>query len=587
MKRVRLLSLVLAVLYLMGLMASCNQIGENTDSPAAETEASLLPTAGQAAAGQGTPGQPTDGEPASTSPEAIGGVGPTASSLYDGLYAYTLPLTTEEVSFTYFCTMSPMWASYMDSYDDNDSVLALKEMTGASISYQAYIPENAQIQFALMVASGEYADFIKGGIDMYTGGMDAAVDDDIFIDLSRYLDMCPNYSYLLNADPSFKRDLITDGGNLSGFLAYKEASIVGAKTSGAAIRGDWLNTLGLDVPTTYDELHDVLTAFKNELGVSYPMTVSSYMDDRWSKSLSSGFDTNAFFTMSPGLSVPIYVKDGEVKFSMMEDSYLEYLTLICTWYSEGLINENIESITNETTYADDVYNGRTGYFTDQIDRLELLGASCVDEGAYFVMTPAMRKTAGQTLHFNSTGYNPADSTQITTACSNIELACKWFDFHYGEECSMLSMYGVNGLTYTYGADGEPKYTDLIVNNPDFSEMVAKAMFVLPDEVAYITINTAISTYTEAQRDAFAVINSGNSDSEYVYPSGATMMIGEDERFRALFGDIGTYIQENVIKFVKGDRPLSEYDDFKAQLKDIGIDECISLYQAAYDRYLLR
>ena len=39
------------------------------------------------------------------------------------------------------------------------------------------------------------------------------------------------------------------------------------------IRKDFLDTLGLDVPETYDELYDVLVAFRDELGLPAPMNL--------------------------------------------------------------------------------------------------------------------------------------------------------------------------------------------------------------------------------------------------------------------------------------------------------------------------
>jgi putative aldouronate transport system substrate-binding protein len=37
----------------------------------------------------------------------------------------------------------------------------------------------------------------------------------------------------------------------------------------------------------------------------------------------------------------------------------------------------------------------------------------------------------------------------------------------------------------------------------------------------------------------------------------------------------------------GDKPLSEYDAFVAQLKSMNIERCIEIQQGALDRYLAR
>ena len=47
-------------------------------------------------------------------------------------------------------------------------------------------------------------------------------------------------------------------------------------TIGPMLREDWLEELGLEVPTTIDEWHTVLTAFKEKKGASAPFTWGIY-----------------------------------------------------------------------------------------------------------------------------------------------------------------------------------------------------------------------------------------------------------------------------------------------------------------------
>ena len=56
---------------------------------------------------------------------------------------------------------------------------------------------------------------------------------------------------------------------------------------------------------------------------------------------------------------------------------------------------------------------------------------------------------------------------------------------------------------------------------------------------------------------------------------------------ALYNDIITTYYENVLQFVTGQRALSEFDDFTAHLKDMGIERCIEIEQEALDRYYMR
>ena len=68
------------------------------------------------------------------------------------------------------------------------------------------------------------------------------------------------------------------------------------------------------------------------------------------------------------------------------------------------------------------------------------------------------------------------------------------------------------------------------------------------------------------------------------PSSMTMTDAENQEYVAMYTDIETLANENTVKFITGEKDLSEWDDFVAQLKQYGIERCIELQQAALDRY---
>ena len=51
------------------------------------------------------------------------------------------------------------------------------------------------------------------------------------------------------------------------------------------------------------------------------------------------------------------------------------------------------------------------------------------------------------------------------------------------------------------------------------------------------------------------------------------------------GEIGRYVKENLVKFINGSRPLSEYDDYLKQCYDMGAEKLIEIKQQALDRYM--
>ena len=63
---------------------------------------------------------------------------------------------------------------------------------------------------------------------------------------------------------------------------------------------------------------------------------------------------------------------------------------------------------------------------------------------------------------------------------------------------------------------------------------------------------------------------------------------EADTINRVSGDIVTYLEESNVKFITGAlNTASDFDAFIETLKDMGIQDMIDAYQAAYDRYLAR
>lgn len=147
------------------------------------------------------------------------------------------------------------------------------------------------------------------------------------------------------------------------------------------------------------------------------------------------------------------------------------------------------------------------------------------------------------------------------------------------------MYGVEGLSYEVGADGAPHYTEMMTAGNGFTLMINQALHCLAvaDNIYYAYINTSMDTYTDNQREAMKLINSGSMDGEYVYPDGASMTAEETEEYSALIADLSTYMAEHVLKFVVGEEDMSEYPAFVQALDDMGMQTAIGYRQAAYGK----
>ncbi len=66
------------------------------------------------------------------------------------------------------------------------------------------------------------------------------------------------------------------------------------------------------------------------------------------------------------------------------------------------------------------------------------------------------------------------------------------------------------------------------------------------------------------------------------------MYSSCKRYTVLNGQIDTYITEQRTKFITGEADVeAEWDNYIATLKSLGMEEMISIQQAAVDRYNAR
>ena len=67
----------------------------------------------------------------------------------------------------------------------------------------------------------------------------------------------------------------------------------------------------------------------------------------------------------------------------------------------------------------------------------------------------------------------------------------------------------------------------------------------------------------------------------------SMTAEESAVFSSRFSDISTYLQQIVPQFIIGTEPLENWDVYVENIEAMGLAECLSVEQAALDRYNAR
>lgn len=500
--------------------------------------------------------------------------------------AEDLPLTEDPVTMTMWMAINPNVLKIIDDPNTDCAIWAeLAERTGVNLEFITLSPDTQTEKFNLMVSSDDLTDIISGATDIYTGGGDAAIADEVLIDVYPYLteELAPQICKLME-NQDILDALVSDEEHIAG-LPCIAMTAERAVTMGPQIRQDWLDDLELDMPETYDELHDVLTAFKEKKGATDALLLNN-CGGGIDNGLINGYGILGIIGDAVGIPDPFYQIDGEVQFGPTADGFKEYLKMISQWYAEGLVYQDFMSYTDyQNPNTDLILADKAGVFFGEVTYMASLEATSTDENFTLSAMANPVKKKGDTIPFKqASDYNAATPWSISTACDDVELAVRWCNYMYTDEGAVLCNYGLEGESFEYNEAGQPVFTDLVLNNPDMSTTVALFMYCMDRGPFYRDDDRETSNYTEAQKAASDIWKSNMVEGRNM--DGYRLTSAETEEAGTWYTDIKTYATEKILQFIIGAVDVDDgWDEYVSEIESMGIDNVIEIYQTAYDRYL--
>ncbi len=501
---------------------------------------------------------------------------------------YTFPLVDTDTTVTMWCDLiPPLFNAMPNGMADNMVLQELQKRTGITLDITSTAITGAADAVSLQVASGDYPEIWSGFGSYYTGGISEAIEQEIILDLAEYKENFPSFFEILDNYPIYGKNAYTDDGNVGVLNGIWTNPVVDV---GLAVRQDYLDELGLDVPTTLDDFYEALTAMKDKYDAYY------YMNQDSSDPVNSFAQCFGVVGNAGSSSTYAYymAKNGEeVVFSPLEDGFKDYLDTMAKWYSEGLIYSDFLSAPDAIPDSDLLLNGDIGVtYYNAASYTTLM--SQVEAGSSFKLTPVeppVNVETGEPGHLgrlvdyvSPKGYSL--STALEPGSEKFEAVCSMLDYLYTNEGSELMNYGMEDVTFTYDADGNHVWTDLMVNNPDglaYSWCISRYTFGAGS--FRIDSSRTLANYGDEEMHLIEVWNDGESDTRDVLPSsGLSLTSDEAAAYSAGFSDIRTHVQQNILAFITGTRSIDEYDTFVEELESMNVDECTQILQDALDRY---
>lgn len=356
-----------------------------------------------------------------------------------------------------------------------------------------------------------------------------------------------------------------------------------------AIRTDILRQLGLAVPQTWDDLTAVLRAMKKAYPDRYPFS------DRWSTPPQPGANNllalvGEAHNVWAGWSYQHAQWDasaGKFVYTGATDAYKQVIQYLNTLVSEKLLDP--ESFTQSDDQARQKFaNGQS--FVISANAQELVNHYRKDiakiSGATVVKIPVPTGPIGA-AKFGSrleNGMMIADKAKDGKDFVALMQFVDWL--WYSDDGLMFARWGVQGTTYTGSVeDGTFKLAPDVTwagVNPSGSKNLQVDYGFFNGVFAYGGSTKLLNSQFPPEELAFQNV----MDSRKALPLPPPAPLNSDDREQATLWQtsLRDHVDQQTLKFILGQRPLSQWDAYVSELKAHNSEQYISLVNQAYQDF---
>ena len=475
-------------------------------------------------------------------------------------------------------TITGFGAKYSGNAEWDDDMLVWKELenrTGIRVEMETVINTEARTKALTLFAADDLPDILmKNALNM-SDVVNFAQSGQL-VNLKPFMDagLMPNFTEAYNNDVNLRIALTTEDGGVYCLPAYYPDDIDRVRRF-MYINETWLDRLGLEKPTTIDELLDVLQAFRDEdangngdPNDEYPIVFGDAVAqmERTARAL-AGID-HVF-------DQPFNVVNGELKQMFTSDNMKEAWKFLNTLYEEGLMESDV--------FTRDATSFFARLSNDQYGVSLLLPTT--DSSQFGVLLPTFNLIDGVDVIWNW-----KVSPLLGVACFSITKAnpypmatARWIDYLYGEEGATLVRMGVEGDTYVVNENGSLSYSDKVKKDEQGVE------FAMGKYSFWLGPNACPGKYTaretlplwEGTLQAEIVDDFEPFLTKHTYTLPVLDSSLEKERQR-LISEINAYYTETRAQFITGALDFDkDWDTYCKTMENLGLDRLEEIYQEAY------
>ncbi len=487
----------------------------------------------------------------------------------------------------------------VENYDTNYWTKKIEEDNNVDLEFYLLPSDatDAATKLSLLVTSGaKLPDIICMNLNDLTA-YDYA-QNGIFIPLNDYYssDLAVNIKAMPEADRDYVyQNLRLPDGNVYALFAYTPYPW-NTMRNRFFINTDWLDKLGLSMPTTTEELRTVLQAF-----VSNDMNGNGKLDEIGIVGSTNGWGQqpfnylmNAFLYADASRKYMALSEDGQTVYpSYTQDAWKEGLAYMASLCDEGLLSplsftqdySQLTALVNvEGGMAGVIAAGSLSAFDQVLDSYALMAPLTGPEGvcltAYYA--PA-----------------PVPYWFITKDCENPDVAFSVGDYMLSQYNFNVTSMGIEGVDWTADPEIVKEYKtpfeDLMgitANRVGLTNIWGKAQNThwQGAHPRYQPVESAMQVGSIKRSEEGTTTN--YTAQHYVMYSPCVPKVllpkitytqEETDEIASIKTTIDAYAYDMAVSFITSVRPLSDWDNYLSELDRMGLAEYMQVTQAAYDR----
>ncbi len=452
----------------------------------------------------------------------------------------------------------------------------IKEGVGGNITVTAIPSSDFATKFSvMMVDKKSLPDLI--GFQGKASNFNDLCEQGAFLAFEDYKEYLPDYEAFWKSVPEEDQWMRETRRQADGKIYYSPIYGMERSTNVRAwlYRKDIFDKHGLKTPTTMEELYQVAKQLKKLYPKSYPLCMRSGL----------GNLSVIGSSWKPGFCYSEYYDFENKKWSYgaTEETLLEMIKYFKRMVAEELVPKDFLTI-NTATWEELVSTDRGFIMPEYQVRIDHFGtiAKGIDPNTKFLLTAMVPPHADNGVGvpmLNKYNNDPTGYAAVNTGFKGAMVnSMRYINWMYSDEGAEAVSWGREGETYKV-VDGKREF---IVDESKGES--AQKNYGFKTIGSYIRIDPtcidASISKEQAETTDFVL--------EYTYPDlNPTMWLSlssEDQELVSQYKtQIDTVVQENIQKFILGQRPLSDWDKFQAELAKLPIKELLKIYEDAYNK----